>query len=346
MTPQPEVSPVEQVARRMNAWVRGDAGAGRTIVTENPGSLAWLADPATGLVDDTTVVVSAGPRRQSVELPDAPGLWVRAIGAVAAPGDDLALGSDFYLETLSYAELPAQGVAGPTAVRLTTAADALLLAADASAAAESGLLPPALLNPSVELADQCAVVGDPTCGGRRLERLAIDRDGVVRAAPGGRPLGRAGDDPAALAAAAAGDDPCVAPEVRDALATVDGTALAHLVSALRVVRRLSRSQPSAWRVVAGDTALLEPARSRPVRPDRLLLTDGAGYVVSDGWGERAFRVSRGVAEVVEAVLATATADEAAALVRAHGTASASADDIERFVESCRARGMDLARADA
>lgn len=340
----PENDHVDLVIRRIAQWVRGDRHL-PTVVTEHVDSLGWLASPATGLVGPDTVVLCAVNRRSSPTLPHGPGMWQRGTGGLGQPGDDVGIGDDFYLETVDYAAVPHLGIVGPTAVRVTSAADADALVADAGRALETGHIPPALLHRSVELGDRCALIRSADCAGRALERVHIDAAGVVRTSPVGRVLGRAaGDVPTLQAEAECGADPCLDHAATAVLATVPDERVAAFVAGLGAVRTLSRRLPGRWSVVGGPTALLGSRPSTPPRADRVLLTDGTTFVLSDAECVRTFRVGRAVAEVVEAILTSESADEAALRLRTHGTAARTVEEIEDFRTSCAERGLELAHA--
>ena len=335
---------VELAIQRISPWARGDRAA-PMVVTEHVDSLDWLANPATGLVGPDTLVLCAVDRRVTPKLPDGPGTWVRGAGAIGGPGDDVGIGSDFYLETVDYAAVHRLGVVGPTVVRVTSAADAELLLSDIERTLATGDVPAALLHRSVEIGDQCALVRASQCAGSRLERVHLDRAGLIRSSPVGRVLGTAGDDVAAVRSAAqAGDDPCLDEPAAAVIAAVPDDRVGAFVAGLRATRTLSRRYPGHWAVVAGRNALLSHRSSRGPRAGRVLLTDGTGYVLSDAECTRTFRVGRAVAEVVEAILTSGSAHEAAQLLRAHGTASRTADEIEQFRLSCAQRGLELTHA--
>ncbi|MCL1870350.1 MAG: hypothetical protein FWF90_08060 [Promicromonosporaceae bacterium] len=330
----------EAVAGRLTGWVRGGPG---TVVTEGEAAIAWLGAAATGLVTDDTLVVVTGDRRARGDLPDGPGIWARATGSLAADGADVALGADFFLESVGYARLQEHGIVGPTAVRLFTPADAAALVAHAQDTLLTGRLPGGLLHRSVELGDQCAVAGEALCAGRGLHRLHVAADGTVRTSPAGRMLGASEDSPAVLRAAAGeGLDPCLGQGVHDVLATARPGVLATFVAALRLVRTLVRHRPGDWVLVTGEQSLLTPP-STPARADLCLVTDGETFLLSDPQCRRPIQVGRAAAQVVEAMLASASLDDAAALLAAGGTAR-TVEEVSVLAEALGARGVALAHA--
>jgi len=335
---------VELMIRRISPWARGDRTA-PTVVTEHVESLNWLADPATGLVGPDTMVLCAFPRRVIPDLPDGPGIWLKGTGGLGRAGDDVGIGGDFYLETIDYAAVPHLGVIGPTVVRVASAVDAEALVADADLALATGHVPAALLHGWVEIGDQCALMRVPHCAGRGLERLHVDAAGVVRATPFGRVLGTAGADVTAMRSRAQrDDDPCLDDPATAVLAAVPDDRVGAFVAGLRATRTLARRFSGRWTVVAGGNALLGHRPTARPRADRLLLTDGTGYVLSDAECAHAFRVGRPVAEVAEAILTSQSAQEAARLLGAHGTLSRTVDEIEQFRLSCGQRGLELTHA--
>ena len=335
---------VELVIRRISPWARGDRAA-PTVVTEHVDSLDWLADPATGLVGPDTVVLCAFHRQVMPDLPEGPGTWLRGTGGLGRAGDDVGIGEDFYLETVDYSAVPHLGIIGPTVIRVTSAIDAEALALDAERALVTGHVPAALLHGSVEIGDQCALVRAPQCAGRLLERVHVDAVGVVRASPAGRALGVVGDDVTAIRSAAHSvADPCLDDAAAAVLAAVPDDRVGAFVAGMRATRTLVRRFAGRWTVVAGGNALLGHRPAARPRADRLLLTDGTGFVLSDGACARTFRVGRPIAEMVEAILTSSSAPEAAQLLRAHGITSRTVDEIERFRLSCAERGLELAHA--
>lgn len=325
---------VETVARALTGWVQGGPGM---VVVESEAGAAWLAGEGSELVGADAVVVLAGDRGARGELGGVRGRWARAVGSVASDGADVALGADFFLETVGYARLQNHGIVGPTAARLFTEADAAALVDDVDDALQSGQLPRALVSRSVELGDQCAVTGVPTCAGRRLGRMHVDGEGAVRTSPAGRVLGAVGDRPGDLLRLAETAEPCLEPDVLAVLETARTGGIASVLAAVRVVRTLTRHRPSDWALVTGERSLLA-APASPVRSDLSLVTDGETFVVSDPHCRRPLKVGRAAAEAVEAVLATTTLEQAVELLSAGGT-SRTVEELAAFTAAFDTRGV-------
>nr|WP_269858691.1 daptide biosynthesis RiPP recognition protein [Streptomyces sp. RPT161] len=113
-------------------------------------------------------------------------------GSFIAPGDEMSVGEDFFVEVQDYAVAPFLAIAGPTLLRVTGENDFEAFLHDADQARERGAFLPALVHPMIQLGDLCALGGAHDCGGPR-HRLFVNSLGEVRTAPHGALLGTVRD---------------------------------------------------------------------------------------------------------------------------------------------------------
>ncbi len=304
-----------QVLQRIPAWIVGVSlpFEERVIVTECADSIDWLAQ-SNVLVDASTFVVCALPRRVKVRLPDSVGTWVRAYGSTSVPGDELILSRDHGVETIDYTSSRYLTAAGPTAVRVTSVEDALELVLDVQATLRSGQLPVALTSPMVELADQCAIAGSTSCPGRKLARLHVDGGGAVRSAPGGAVLGVVGDDSDGILEGARSyeGDPCLEEALAAALSDLPRLQMRMFLAGLNAVRVLGSRTSTAWRVVGWGTSSGHPICNHA---GQMILTNETDYVFYEDSSRRAFRLNPTTAGTVQAVLSAHSDEEAVLLCR-------------------------------
>jgi hypothetical protein len=339
MTIDTDLDPLQRDAMRLSRWARGDEAMTETVVvTEDPTSIPWLA----GMIGELDTVVCALPRKAKCDLPKGPGTWIQATGAVTNPGDDIGLGRELYIQTMDYCSLRYLNVLGPTMIRIMTAEDAEALLVDVDTALRTGHFPEQLLHPLVELADRCALRGSTKCSGRSLERMHIDRAGVVRTSPTGRVVGHVGDDLEALAtrAAAPGQDPCLNDESSSVLRTHGFERIRTFAAGLDAARILAqRSRREWWLIAEGGDA------DRPApRSDLLLLTDGTSHVLYESASRRAFRLDVAAAQLAGAILISQDAQEVVTRLCASGQAAISADHVRGFRAELQSRGVELTHA--
>lgn len=338
-------SAIEQAGAQLMGWARGEPTVGPVAVVEQGAAVQWLHEQGHALLSEDGLVLCALPRRAELTVPTGPGVWLRGTGAMSSPGDDVGLSRDLYVQTTDYSAHRYLSVIGPTVLRLFTVEDATAFCTDVASALTSGAFPEALLHPLVEIGDRCAIAGGP-CPGRSLGRLHVDRDGVVRTSPVGRQLGKAGDDPGVLREAASrSSDPCLQEDV-GAVVAPTAVAAAAFLAGLDAARVLAQRSRSTWSMVGWQKDLFGGPGCDSPRADQFLLSDGTNDVLYDNTTRRAFRLERPAAEVAEAVLMSG--DDAAAAQRLHerGRDGVSVDDVQRFREEFRSRGLELAHAGA
>lgn len=348
MTTDIDLDLLQEYAGRLSFWARGDASiSGAVIVTEHVGSVKWLKLPSTGLIATDDFVVCALPAKTMVELPSGPGTWIRGTGGVSHPGDDIGLGRDLYIQTMDYGSLRYLNVLGPTVIRVMTSEDAKAFLIDVETALRTGHFSKQLLHPLVEIGDQCALAAASDCLGRHLQRLHIDRAGIVRTSPVGRNLGHVGDDREALLSLAntrPDVDPCLAEEPSAILRGHETERIHAFLAGLEAVRILSRKSSGDWRVLGWSDASFDDRGAVAPRSDQILLTDGATHVLYDIASKRAFRLDLLAAKVAGAILLSRTIDEALVRLHTQGLIEMSLNYVQGFWDELQKRGLELVYA--
>ena len=302
-----------EAAKRLNRWARG-IGYGsegtRDIVIEAAGCTKWLHDDATGLLRHGDMVVA----------PDAPAAdatrrgerWVIGRGGLGASGGELAISDVLRVQAFDYRLIGFAALAGPTVFRLASTADAEAFIEDLDAATRGEGFRAELLDPRVELGDQCAIGDSRRCAAARLSRLYVDHDGAVKPSASGAPIGHVGDNAEMLYDAAAdainSADPCISGDVVTHLAARDAILRRAYLAALRAVRAMPASTRVDWRV-AGFGWQLNSARPFRPRDDVVILEADGQHVVYDTGSSRACRVSARLGCMVEAILGASDATD-------------------------------------
>lgn len=356
--PHPAVHPKE-LSTILTGWARNDVVADhhpRVCVVESQ-HRQWLADPVNDLLRPRSLVLVRGRSGKAV-TPQftsgvAQGRWLSYQGELDGPGDEIQVGTDFWLQTMDYYSARFMAIAGPTVIRLADASDAEAFAQDAVAAVRSGAIESALLSPAVEIGDRCLLAGRPCTTQGRLPRLHVGSDGVVRTAPGGLELGTVGDSRAEIASRAAafaaeGLDVCASAEINAALTEASAPARRLMLAAIDAMRTMALRTRAAWWVsgIHGDVAPMEPDRptGRP-RTDLLVLWSEQSHVLFDVRQHRAFTVGQDIAGVLEVLLRNGSIENAVDRWVASGHPGAeAAAAVESIVSEFSARGVDLAIA--
>ncbi|WP_432058203.1 daptide biosynthesis RiPP recognition protein [Streptomyces sp. bgisy022] len=242
-------------------------------------------------------------------------------GSLSEPGEDFALGEDFFLQTQDYASSAFMSVLGPTVLRIFGPADFSAFLADADRAFTEGVFPEYLITPAVLLADTAALGGAPDADGPAL-RLYVDAGGRISLSPTGSPLGTVGDDLTTLLTRyehtnAASEAPCAVslaaavPEEARTAALQVRPFLGRYLTAVKALRAMTAQDIGGLSVSGFGHRLTEGLAASgaeddlldPALPLVLWNTDQA-YVVAGG---RVFAVDRSFAGAVECLLAAGPA---------------------------------------
>src|SRR5437764_13060370 len=212
-----------RLAGRVLRWGRNNVRTDsvETVVSETDDVVDWLTDPRAGLADESTLVLVREARRGRY----LPRTWLRYRGSLDEPGDEMLIGDALRVQVTDYVSLRYVQVTGLTVVRLSTPEDVAAFLTDLRAARTGGRVPETLMSPIVELGDRCALTaGVPCTAYGPGPRLHVSADHAVRTVPGGRVIGRLGDDRRTLAAStsthAAHGDACLDGPVSAALYAV------------------------------------------------------------------------------------------------------------------------------
>ena len=332
--------------RLLQRWIRGD-GVGGTpridvAVVENAGDAATLAT-VPGVVTSKTLLLVPG--RVSVERAQA---WcVGYSGSAAAPGEELVIDDTFFVQIQDYVSSAFLPIAGPAVVRVVSDADYAAFIDDADIARATGIFPEHLVNPLVQLGDQCALGSGGACGAPSLRRLHVSEFGEVRSAPGGAALGSVTSaDPQAWVAEArrilgAGEDPCLAGVVTRDLVREARAArpwLSRYLWSLEGLRQLAARGVHGARVSGFGGRLVDAVGSLGIGRETespgapvLLTTDTDAYVFLPA-GERMFKVGADAARLAEIAGLAPSGDVARQAAAAHlgvplDVASAAIDDV-------------------
>lgn len=275
-------------------------------------------------------------------------------GSPAEPGEELALGDDFYLQIQDYATSAYMSVIAPTLVRITGADDLAAFCADADEARATGTFPDFLVAAPVQLADIPGLGGDRRLDGPGL-RLHVTADGEVSTSPAGAALGTVADGGQALASVwrernAASTQPCavclggvVDEETRAAeLARRPWLGRYHAaVTAVRElhVRGMYDIQVSGFgaRLNEDLTAAPDPADATDPTLPLLLWAEEQVYVCRPGYG-RTFQISTEMGRLAERLLVAGSRQAAAD--------SADADQLAVVADKFAAAGAPLTAAEA
>ncbi|GLY50316.1 daptide biosynthesis RiPP recognition protein [Lentzea sp. NBRC 102530] len=244
-------------------------------------------------------------------------------GGISEPGDELFAGDGLFVYTQDYLSTPFLAVAGPTIVRMTGQEDHRAFLEDADLARSRGEFVEQLLNPSVFLADQCALGSTHLCGAPALLRLHIRASGEVCTSPGGSVLGTVESTVDELEAAAevrAGDvclNGVVDASDVDA-ARAERPWLSRYLRTLDVLRGLRAQGRAGYRVSGFGGRLVGtlPALDEPADAPLLLWNDSEHLLCDTATG-RLFRLGADAARLTELLLVTGSGDEALVLAREH-----------------------------
>ncbi|SFK92348.1 MULTISPECIES: daptide biosynthesis RiPP recognition protein [Amycolatopsis] len=237
-------------------------------------------------------------------------------GGLAEPGDEFLAADTLFVYTQDYLATPFLAVAGPTIVRIGSAADYSGFLEDADLARAKGTFVEQLLHPGVFLADQCALGSAHPCPG--TYRLHVSASGEVRTAPGGRVLGTV----TSQVPFDAGDEPCLAEVVEPEVLRRERARrpwLSRYLRAVEVLRDLRAAGRHGY-TVSGFGHRLTPGL--PVELDEpadapLLLWNDEEHLVCDLVRERVFRVGADAAKLVELLLTGGSPARACELAATH-----------------------------
>lgn len=258
-----------------------------------------------------------------------PATVIRYGGRLREPGDELVV-SGRTMELQDYAAAAFVDVLGPTVVRFVDVDGWTAFLEDVETAHDTGLLPPQLRDPRMQLAARAALV-DPL-GIARPDSFAAGADGSVTFGPQGVELGRFDESatfetPVPRIAALGGVVPLA--ELVACLAARPWLprliALADLRRALPLDRALASVSGFGTVLVEDDGADAEPAARDP-----FLLIEGSESVLADATSRRQFRLSIETARVVEVVQTSSTAARAIERIAAAlGVTAEVADSLRR-----------------
>lgn len=236
-------------------------------------------------------------------------------GALRDPGDEIVV-SGRSIELQDYAAAAFVDVLGPTLVRFMDVEGWQAFLEDADIARETGVLPPQLRDPRMQLADRAVLLAPlETVSPDSFASGAEDR---VRYGPQGVDLGRIDDPDAYLRAqpriAALGGVVAVA----DAIAAVRARPwLARLIALADLRHALPPDQgyvpTSGFGVVLVDD---EGADADPLPRDPFILFDDVDPLLVDAVSRRRFRLDLQTARVVEIVQTSASEGLAAERIAA------------------------------
>ncbi|MFE0019869.1 daptide biosynthesis RiPP recognition protein [Amycolatopsis sp. NPDC059021] len=249
-------------------------------------------------------------------------------GGLSEPGDELLVGDDLFVYTQDYLATPFLAVAGPTVVRIGGEADYAGFLQDADLARARGVFVEQLLHPGVFLADQCALGTTHPCAGAR--RLHVSAAGEVRTAPGGPPLGTV------ESFTYTGDKTCLGGVIDTSVldeARASRPWLSRYLRAVDTLRDLRANGRSGYAVSGFGARLTEglPDLQEPVDAPLLLWHDDE-FLMCDPVRERVFRLGRDAAKILELVLLTGSAGQAAELAAQHlGLGAAAPSAVETTV---------------
>jgi len=314
----------QEAAGRLGRWARNSGhdfpdqtGRMSVVIAETDEVAGWLSDPRIDVLRPDTYVFVRESRRGRT-LPRTPGTWVRYRGALSEPGDEIQVGDDFWLQVTDYSSLRYLSISGPTVVRMYTPEDVHAYLADVRQARATGRLPEFLLHPIVELADRCLISGGTPCTTNGLGgRLYVAADRTVRTMPGGRIIGEIGDSRMVLAGSAyaltTNGDVCAEADVTSALRAFDRAELAGFLAAVDAMRVMLLRTRSLWNVSGLGFRICDRAlqgETYPPRTDLLLLASAEDRVLYDARVNRGFKISPGMAEVLDVLLHTTGPDVA------------------------------------
>lgn len=226
-------------------------------------------------------------------------------GALRDPGDELRVAGRS-IELQDYAAAAFVDVLGPTVVRFLDVGGWRAFLEDADLARETGVLPPQLRDPRMQLADRAVLLEPLSVEVPRS--FASDGDGRVRYGPQGADLGRIEDaavyrDPQPRIAALGGVVPVA--EAIEAIAARPW--LARLICLADLRRALPPDQ--GYVPVSGfGVTLVDDGRAdaEPLARDPFILFDDTDPLLADGVSRRRFRLDLPTARVVEIVQTSAS----------------------------------------
>lgn len=243
-------------------------------------------------------------------------------GGISEPGDELFVGDGLFVYTQDYLSTPFLAVAGTTIVRMTGPEDYRAFLEDADIARAKGSFVEQLLNPSVFLADQCALGTTHLCGALALLRLHISAVGEVRTSPGGSVLGTVESTVDELEKAAVepfGDvclngvvDPSEVDEARR-----ERPWLSRYLRTLDVLRGLRAEGRAGYRVSGFGGRLVDTLPATLTEPvdAPLLLWNDEEHLLCDTTTGRLFRLGADAAKLTELLLVSGSG--AVELAREH-----------------------------
>lgn len=267
-------------------------------------------------------------------------------GSLVEPGDEAAIEERVYLQTLEYRSCAYVSMLAPTFARITDAGDLQAFLDDADEARATGQIPQFLSEPSLLLADECAL-GRATGGAGPRARLVVRADGSMSTSPAGLALGAVGSSLDQLAAAydaanAASGHPCavslagVVPDATRADALDERPWLGRYLAGVEATKEIVARGGTGVRVSGFGGRLGRAAEgfagADDDAPALVLWSDDAAYVV-DLASRRTLRLSRRAGELVELLMVAGGVQEAA------GLGAADADDLARVDAALRAANL-------
>jgi hypothetical protein len=303
---EPQIEP--HIARAVHEWISGRREHHARFFFSSTGDAARAVSPRVGARD-----VLLTPELADREA--GRGLVIGYRGCFAQLGDELTV-SGQTIELQDYVAAAFVDVLGPTVVRFVDSGGWRAFLDDAEIARESGILPPQLRDPRMQLADRAALL-DPF-GIGPADSFAIGDDGRVTFGAQGAELGSV-DDAAAFEvevprlAAFAGVVPLA--ELTESL--TQRMWLPRLLALAELRRALPAELSSApasgfGRMLVDDGG----ADAVPQTLDPFLLSGGSAPVLADPVTRRQFRLSDETARVIEIVQTSSSAERAAQRIAA------------------------------
>jgi hypothetical protein len=317
----PGIEPAPPIARAVHEWISGHRDSyERFFFAETAEAAAAFAVRATRR--DALFAPDGGP------LPSpGPATVIPYGGLLREPGDELLV-SGRTVELQDYAAAAFVDVLGPTVVRFVGPHDWTAFLDDAVIAHETGVLPPQLRDPRMQLAERAALL-DPLRIARP-DSFASHGEGSVTFGPQGIVLGaidESGTFEASVPRIAALGG--VVP-VRELVACVTERPWLPRLIALADLRRALPGDRALAPVSGFGAVLVDDghADADPIARDPFLVIEDEQPILADPASRRQFRVSMDAARVVEIVQTSSTAAHAnVRIAKALGATAEVADSL-------------------
>lgn len=242
-------------------------------------------------------------------------------GSAATGGEELSLGTDFYLQCQGYGVSQYMSVIGPTLVRLESSDDLEVFLSDADTARTTGQFPMFLTNPLVHLADTPALGGSVSTAGPR-HRVHVRADAAISTSPTGAVLGRVGDCLGDLEGAwerhnAASTHPCavalgaVIQEETRVTAIDQRPWIGHYLNALSTLRECHARGITGARVSGFGGRLSTGIPDQHADAAWTVAWTDDFALLRDPGSNRSFQMSRTMGELVDLLLAVGSVEAAA-----------------------------------